>query len=683
MYVKTGLGIILCWSSSLARAQEGTLVDEILVTGRRHSVRPEIAAGATRTQTRIEDVPQAIQVIPRETIDEQQIVRLGDVVANVSNVQLGGTQGNRAELFNIRGFEVSAYAVDGILTNPAQNFTETVRDLANVAQVEVLKGPASVLHGRGDPGGTINIITRRPSRTFAAEASVQANDFGLRRTQATVTGPVSNTVAARFSIAGQQTGTFRDGNIDGGRVFFSPSIAWRPGAATRADVDYEYTYQVSAGDRGLVVIGDEVPGPVSRSFGEPWSKNFGRLHILRGRIEQDVGDGLTLRQIMSYQIGDSGRLVADFTGFSRDRSLLQRRGIRQVQDVSTTTSQTEALLRFGTGPLRHLVLAGFEYVDAARQTGEWRAPLASISGRNPVQGAQPGRFTPGRRVDVSARFLAPYVQDQIKIGDAVDIVAGVRWDDVRQTTVTDGRATNENGRRASPRLGVVWHPSELVSLYANWSTSFRPRSATLFNGTAAPPERGRQYEAGIKVTPVDGRLIASAAVFDIVKNNVSTADPVNDGFVVVTGQQRSRGAEFDLSGELLPGWHAIAGLGYLDAGVTRDTVLTPGNGLRGIPRWSGNLWTTYQVRHGAAAGLSLGGGATYVGRRPGNLQNSYFIPGYTRFDLTVGYTIAKRYRLAVLVRNVTNRFYIEQPVALTTNYPGAPRTVSATLAIEL
>lgn len=214
--------------------------------------------------------------MPREVIDEQQITRLGDAVANVSNVQQGGTQGDRSELFVVRGFEVTSYAIDGILLNPAQNFTETVRDLANVAQVEVLKGPASVLYGRGEPGGTINIVTRRPSRDPGMEAAVQANDFGLRRGQFSVTGPIGGTLSARVSVAGQETGSFRDFQADGNRVFFAPTLAWRPGDRTRADLDYEYTYQTSSGDRGLVVVGDAVVGPVGRSFGEAWSRNFGR-----------------------------------------------------------------------------------------------------------------------------------------------------------------------------------------------------------------------------------------------------------------------------------------------------------------------------------------------------------------------------------------------------------------------
>lgn len=663
-------------------AQQGTLIDEILVTGRRHSVRPEIATGATRTQTAIEDIPQAIQVIPREIIDEQQIFRLGDVVANVSNVQQGGTQGNRSELFMVRGFELSSYAVDGILTGPAQSFTETIRDLANVAQVEVLKGPASVLYGRGEPGGTINIVTRRPSNEMGVEAMVQANDYGLRRAQATATGPVSGSLAARFSLAAQETGSFRDFQADGSRVFFAPSVSWRPDSATRADFDYEYMDQTSPGDRGLLVIGGEVRGPVSRSFGEPWSKNRGRLHTIRGRIEHDLTSWLTLRQIVSQQTGDSGRTVADFTGLSADGSSLLRRGVRQAQDIRTTTSQSEMLLRFNTGNIRHLLLAGFEYVDASRDTLEWRASLASISVTNPVQGGQPGTFSLARTINVKARFLAPYVQDQISVADSIDIVAGLRWDDVEQTTIDNDNDTVENGQRLSPRLGIAWHPVAAIALYGNWSTSFRPRSASLFDGTTAPPETGRQFEAGIKWTPANGRIIASAAVFDITKNNVASTDPDNSGYVVVTGQQRSRGVEFDVSGEILPGWRTTAAAGYLDAEVTRDTVVAVGNRLRGIPRYSGSLWTTYRFKDGALSGLMIGGGATHVGKRAGNLANTYSIPGYTRFDVTAGYTIADRYRLSVIVRNLTDRFYIEQPVALTTNYPGAPRTISGSLSVE-
>ncbi|PPU44832.1 TonB-dependent siderophore receptor [Xanthomonas arboricola] len=665
-----------------AAAQEASLLDAIVVSEKRALYRPEKAAGATRTQTPVERIPQAIQVVPRSVIDEQQLTRLVDVVANVSNVQPGGTQGNRSETFVIRGFEASSYAVDGILLNPAQNFTETVRDLANVAQVEVLKGPAAVLYGRGEPGGVINLVTLRPDAVFGGNASVQVAEHGLRRVQSTVTGPLSPTLSARLSAAAQETGSFRAAQADGDRVFVSPSLAWRPNAQLRADLDLDYTRQTSPGDRGLVAIDGVVRGPAERSFGEPWSRNHGTSRTARGRIEYDATDWLTLRQILNHQDGDSGRDVADFTGFSADRAFLQRRAVRQDQQVRATTSQTEALAHFATGPLRHQVLAGAEYVDAHRHTDEARAPLARISVRNPVQGALPGRYVPAREIDVDARYAALYVQDQISIGERWDVLAGVRWDDVQQTTIDNGARTREDGRRASPRIGVVWKAAPQLSLYANTSTSFRPRSATLFSGGSAPPETGRQYELGLKGALFDNRVLATAAAFQITKDNVATSDPDNSGFVLVTGQQRVRGLELDITGELTRNWRLILGAGYLDAQVTRDTVIPAGNRLRGVPRVSASLWSTYHVASGPLYGLTLGAGAVHVGEREGDLANSYRIAGYTRFDASAAYRFGGRYQLALMLRNVANRFYIEQPVTQTTNYPGAPRTLSATLSMD-
>ncbi len=663
-------------------AQEASLLDEIVVNARRESYRPGKALGATRTQTEIERIPQSIQVVPRSVIEEQQIVRLADVVANVSNVQPGGTQGNRSETFVIRGFEAASYAIDGIMLNPAQNFTETVRDLANVAQVEVLKGPAAVLYGRGEPGGVINVVTQRPSDQLGGNAVLQADGNGLRRVQGSVSGALAPTLAARMSIAAQQTGTFRDHQADGDRVFAAPSLAWRPNERLRADLDYEYTRQNSPGDRGLVVVDGVVRGPAQRSFGEPWSRNHGTSHSVRGRVEYTASEWLTLRQIVNHQEGDSGRHVADFTGLSRDGQSVLRRGVRQQQSAAATTVQSEALARLETGPLRHQVLAGFEYVDARRRTDEARATLASISALDPVPGALPGDYMHARSIDVDARYAAGYVQDQISVGDRWELLAGIRWDDVSQSTVDNGSRTREDGQRASPRVGVVWVAAPSTSVYANVSTSFRPRSATLYAGGNAPPETGRQYELGIKTSLLDGRVLATAALFEITKRNVSTTDPDNSGYVVVTGQQRVRGVELDVIGEPTPNWRLILGAGYLDAQVTRDNVHATGNRLRGVPRFSASLWSTYRFTEGSLYGLTLGAGAVHVGEREGDLANSYRIPGYTRLDASAAYHFGGRYELALRLRNIGNRFYIEQPVTRTTNYAGAPRMLSATFSVD-
>ena len=422
-------------------------------------------------------------------------------------------------------------------------------------------------------------------------------------------------------------------------------------------------------------------GPAQRSYGESWSRNWGNSHSLRARIEHQLSDTLTLRQIVSRQWGDSGREVADFTGISTNGSRLLRRGVRQAQTVSATTSQTEALWQFKMAGMAHLVLAGFEYVQADRSTNEQRATLASISIAEPVQGALPGTFAPASSIDVKSRYAAPYIQDQIALTERIDLLIGVRRDDVEQRTTTNRVQVQEEAGSASPRIGAVWRPSEPVALYANVSTSFRSRPASVFGGGLAPPERGRQYEVGSKVSAFGGRVLLTAAAFQITKQNIANEDPQNSGYVIVTGQQRVRGLEMDVSGDITAQWRVLMGAGYLDASITRDTA-NAGNRMRGVPRFSANIWSTYRLQQGALSGLTLGAGLIHVGEREGDLANSYRIDGYTRVDLTAAYPLSDTVKLALMVRNVADTFYIEQPVARTTNYPGAPRSVSLSLTAD-
>ncbi|MFC7520123.1 TonB-dependent receptor domain-containing protein [Xanthomonas populi] len=212
---------------------------------------------------------------------------------------------------------------------------------------------------------------------------------------------------------------------------------------------------------------------------------------------------------------------------------------------------------------------------------------------------------PAREIEVDARYAALYVQDQISIGERWDVLAGVRWDDVQQTTA-----------------------------------------------------------------------------FQITKDNVATSDPDNSGFLLVTGQQRVRGLEMDITGELTQNWRLILGAGYLDAHVTRDSVIPVGNRLRGVPRVGASAWSIYHVASGPLYGLTLSAGAVHVGEREGDLNNSSGIAGYTRFDASATYRFGGRDQLALMLRNVANHFYIEQPVTQTTNYPGALRSLSATLSVD-
>lgn len=197
-----------------------------------------------------------------------------------------------------------------------------------------------------------------------------------------------------------------------------------------------------------------------------------------------------------------------------------------------------------------------------------------------------------------------------------------------------------------------------------------------------PPETGEQVEVGARYDLIPSALTLSAGAFSITRQNVSANDPVNTGFSVITGAQRSRGVELDVAGEILPGWKIIGGLGYLDAQITKDTTFAVGSRLAGVPEFSGSVWSTYQVQAGALRGLGLGFGATYVGARFGDLNNSYRVGAYTRLDAALFYDF-ERFRFALNARNLTDARYIEQPFNATSNLPGAPFTVLATITARM
>jgi iron complex outermembrane receptor protein len=235
---------------------------------------------------------------------------------------------------------------------------------------------------------------------------------------------------------------------------------------------------------------------------------------------------------------------------------------------------------------------------------------------------------------------------------------------------------------ASPRVGLIYRPFKPLTFYASYATSFVPQTANVLNATNPAPETGEQVEVGTRLDILP-TLTLSMAAFRIVRDNVAANDPVNTGFSVITGQQRSQGFEADIAGEILPGWMIIGGVGFLDARISRDTTFAVGNRLIGVPNFSGSVWSTYEVREGWLRGLGVGAGVTYVGGRFGDLNNSYSVGSYARVDAAVWYDFDERWRLSVNLRNLTDARYIEQPTNQFNNTPGAPFSVLAAIRARM
>ncbi|WP_425463644.1 TonB-dependent siderophore receptor [Methylobacterium oryzihabitans] len=650
------------------------------------------SATGTKTDTALRDLAQTVNVVPREVLVDRQETRLADALFNVSNVQPGGTLQGRSDTFIIRGFRTQTYAIDGVFMNQASNFYPVQRDLADVERIEVLKGPASVLYGRGDPGGVINIVTRQPSLVPTADASIQGGSFGFRRVQGSVSGPVPGVdgLAARLSFASQGDSTFRDlAGRENSRFFVAPAITWNPSPDTRVSFIGEFTRQDTAYDEGLIARNGRVPlDDIARFYGTPFSNynanaNFGTL-----KIEHDVNEHLMLRQVLNAQGGSFDVFAARAVGLSANGLLVNRRTSGVNSTYAAVDSQTELVAKFDWLGLRHTALVGVEYFNGYRRAYTTQGPLASVSFANPVPGlAPPGTLAFLNDIKQKNELTGLYAQDQIDLGYGLQLLLGIRYDTGTQfyfsrTATSRTVPPDQELSGLSPRVGLIYRVADPLALYASYTTSFKPQTDNVLGVSNPPPETGEQVEVGTRFD-FSPDLSLTASVFDITRNNVSVTDPVNTGFSIITGQQRSKGVEADLAGTILPGWKIIGGVGYTDARVARDTTFPVGNRLGGAPLFSGSVWTTYQVEDGFWRGLGLGVGVTYVGSRFGDISNTYKVGAYTRVDAAVFYDLNEHARFSLNLRNLTDARYIEQPFNPVNNLPGAPFSVLATITAKL
>lgn len=271
---------------------------------------------------------------------------------------------------------------------------------------------------------------------------------------------------------------------------------------------------------------------------------------------------------------------------------------------------------------------------------------------------------------------------------SMQLLAGLRYDTVKQNIRTApgffnpvASDTSHTDDAFTPRVGIVYQPIEELSLYGSYSQSFTPNTGTSVDGNLLKPETGEGYEVGVKTDLLRSRLSATLAYFDITKQNVATADPNFDLALVAAGEQRSRGVEVDVTGQILPGWNVIAAYAYTDAEVTKDNTIPIGNQLAGIPKHSGSLWTTYEIQRGDLRGFGIGIGFNYVGEREGVLENSFKVGSYFLTNAAIFYR-RNNWRVGLNFKNIFDIDYTPGVPNGRTRIPvGEPFTVIGSVSV--
>ena len=649
------------------------------------------ATTATKTDTPILDIPQSVTTIPRQLIDDQGDVTLDQAIGNVASVTVGGPYREFDE-YRIRGFNGNGHTfLDGLTLDTEVNFQE---ELFGLERVEVLQGPASVLYGQGTAGGLINLISKTPKKEQFVNFTSEGGSYGELETGLDMNAPLnaSGSVYGRINLAYHQLGEFTDGVDPSRRLFFAPSLTidlTRNTRITFLGQFYEEWQNIGAALPAVGTVLPNVNGRISifRNIGEPDTYPF-RLDARRVQLgyqfEHRFDDIFTLRQNLRV-----GLHKADFRGvldyaLDADQRTLERY-TDDAPDVYTTLGIDTSLVgKFVTAPwLAQIALIGVDFYYLDDHFKDIEGSIASLDLFRPTYGAQPYDIAPDIDEPLKTTATGLYFQDQVKLFERITIVAGGREDFVTND-VTDRLAHVDYDRSStafSPRAGVVYEVvPKAVSGYFSYSRSFLSQAFDLTSsGKPLSPEKGEQYEVGMKVDAYEGRLSGLLALYDITRTNVPTVDPVNPNFFEATGEQRHRGVDFSSTFTPVKGWEAIASYAFIDARVTRDNSADRvGKRVLGVPEDTVSLWTRYTLQSGFFKGAGAGVGFRYLTNQAGDAANSFALPSYELLNLALFYTRG-RLTAQVNVDNVTDKRYFVGSFSRFQVEPGTPIAVRSSL----
>lgn len=675
----------------------------------------QITVTATRQAYRGEfqelEIPQAEQVIGQQQLRDINALDLVSALDLSASVSRQNNFGGLWNSFAIRGFVgdqnlPSNFLVNGF--NAGRGFAGP-RDISGIEAVEVLKGPRAALFGRGEPGGTINLVTKRPRFETAGEVRILAGSFETYRGDVDVQTTLGDNVGVRFVGFYEDAGSFRD-LVETERFGFSPSVAVKFSEATRLVYELEYARQKIPFDRGVVAInGDLNALPRSRFLGEPGD---GRLtsEVLGHQIElqHDFSDNWSALVGVNYRDTSLSGFSTEpeLTGsrqqlFVDGRTLTRQRRFRQY-DATYFVARAEVAGSFTTGDIGHRVLIGadtdrFENDQVflrARAPGLASNPslqqLQALDVFSPVYGQfplpAPDPLTD--RVEVQ-KSTGIYAQYQISFSEDFQIRMGGRYDDYSQRLQNraNGLETRFGKTRFSPQVGAVYRVSPEISVYATYGENFRPLSGADFAGNSFDPNQSRAIEGGVKYASTNGKLTATASVFSINQDNILVADPVNAFFNIAAGEASSRGFEFDLNGEIAPRIDVWVSYAYVDAKVDNDVAdpdfgqpIPAGSPLLNIPDHTLNVQLAYTAQI-AARDVRVGGGVLHVGRRLGEVATTFELPAYTLARVFAEGELTNNVRMRFDIDNLFNTRWFANSFSQLWVQPGMPRNARITASV--
>lgn len=680
--------------------------DAIVVTGQRQQYRGDVP---------IKEIPQSIQVIGSELMTELNVTRLDSALELASGVSRQNNFGGLWDAFAVRGFAGDENFPSGFLVNGFNGGRGYggPRDASNIERIEVLKGPNGAVFGRGEPGGTVNIITKKATvKDSFGSASASYGSYDTYRIEGDANLALSPNIAVRVNGAYQEGDSFRD-TVHSKKLVLTPSVLFKIGENTSLTYELEYVDQEVPFDRGVVAINGELGLiPRSRFLGEPGNGPI-KVKVAghQFQIQQDLG-GNDWVAIAGFGYRDTS-----FTGYSADpelalsRQIIDNDGInlarqRRFRDYDTTNTvlRGEVSGKIYTGGLVHHVLVGADWdrfnIDLYQL--RYRPPVyvagSPITAANnainifdPVYGQLPEPTGVVQDFVELQKSYGIYFQDQMDLTDRLKLRFGGRYDHFRQK-ITNRAGTSPTPvvkKRFSPTAGILYEVTDTVGIYGGYGTGFRPNSGVDAVGDPFSPETSSSFEIGARYTSPGEGITATIAAYTMKKNNILTSDPTNAGFSIAGGKARSRGLEADVTANLPGDLTVLATYSYTDAQWTSASLdpnfaalITPGDPLINIPEHQASLLVTKGFELGSAGKLTVGGGLNYTSRRLGETATSFYLPGYTLARALVSYEPTENIRIGVDVTNLFDKTYYASSYSQLWVQPGTPRTITGRVSFS-
>ncbi|HDG1692885.1 TPA: TonB-dependent siderophore receptor [Kluyvera georgiana] len=653
---------------------------------------PLSSSTATLTSMPLLDIPQVVNTVSDKVLEDQHATSLDEALYNVANVVQTNTLGGTQDAFTRRGFGANR---DGsIMTNGLRTVLPRSFNAAT-SRVEVLKGPASTLYGILDPGGLINVVTKRPERTFSGNISATSSSFGGGSGQIDVTGPIEGTQLAYRLIGEYQNEDYWRNFGKDRSSFIAPSLTWFGDDAT-VNLSWSHRNYNTPFDRGTIFdlnTDQAVNVPSKVRFDEPFNITDGNSDLAQLNAEYRLNSQWTARFDYSFSQDMYSDNQARVMAYDAKTGNLTRR-VDATQGSTQRMHATRADLQGNVviGGFYNELLTGIAYenYDLLR-TDMIRCKNVknSLNIYHPIYGTL-DKCTTVSAADSDQRIqqetYATYLQDALYLTDKWIAVAGVRYQYYTQYA-GKGRPFKENtdsrDEKLTPKFGLVYKVSPTVSLFSNVAQSFMPQSSIASYIGDLPPEESTAYEVGAKFDLFDG-VTSNITFFDIHKRNVLYTETIGDEtYAKTAGKVRSRGIEVDVAGSLSENLNVIASYGYTDAKVEEDPEYA-GKPLPNVPRHTGSLFLTYDINNVYDSNtLTLGAGGHALSRRSGTNGADYYLPGYAVADVFAAYRMKLQYpvTLQVNVKNLFDKTYYTSSIASNNlgNQIGDPREVQFTV----